>query len=43
MKFKRRFGNRKKSNPRKGLFLILLLAVAIFLWFYVEKFMERIL
>ncbi|WP_255689031.1 MULTISPECIES: hypothetical protein [unclassified Tenacibaculum] len=43
MKFQRRFGNRKRTNPKRGLFLVLLLAVVLFLWFYAEKLMERIL
>ncbi|WP_262713963.1 hypothetical protein [Tenacibaculum aiptasiae] len=43
MKFQRRFGNRKRTNPKRGLFLVLLLAVVLFLWFYADKLMERIL
>ncbi|WP_299124968.1 hypothetical protein [uncultured Tenacibaculum sp.] len=43
MKFQRRFGNRKRTNPKRGMFLVILLAIAIFLWFYAEKLMERVL
>lgn len=41
MEFKRRFGNQKKSQPKKGLFLILLLAIALFLFFNAEKFLNK--
>ncbi len=40
MKFERRFGARKKANPKKGLFLIILLFIVIFLWFNAEKFLK---
>jgi len=43
MKFQRRFGNRKKSNPKRGLFLIVLLIVVLYLFFNADKFLERIL
>ncbi|WP_408032409.1 hypothetical protein [Tenacibaculum xiamenense] len=43
MKFERRFGNRKKANPKKGLILVILLALALFLWFNAEKLIGRFL
>jgi hypothetical protein len=38
----KRFGNRKKSNPKKGLFLVILLAIALFLFFNAEKLISRL-
>ncbi len=43
MEFKRRFGKRKKRNPKKGLFLVLLLAIALFLFFNAEKLLSKFL
>ncbi|WP_262509522.1 hypothetical protein [Tenacibaculum agarivorans] len=43
MKFQKRFGNRKRSNPKKGLFLIVLLAIALYLFFNAEKILGRLL
>ena len=43
MEFKRKFGNRKRPDLKKGLFLIVLLAIVIFLWFNAEKFIDKIL
>ena len=43
MKFQRRFGNRKKSNPKRGLFLILLLVIVLYLFFNADTFLARIL
>ena len=40
---KRKFGNRKRPDLKKGLFLIVLLAIVIFLWFNAEKFIDKIL
>jgi hypothetical protein len=37
MEFKRKFGNRKKSKPQKGLFLIVLLIIVLFLWYKSES------
>lgn len=36
MKFDRKFGNRKRTKPKKGLFLVLLLVIALILWFKAE-------
>lgn len=37
MKFERKFGRkRKKSNPKKGLLLVILLAIVIYLWYNAE-------
>ena len=43
MKFQRRFGNRKKSNPKRGLLLIGLLILVLYLFFKADVFLERIL
>ena len=43
MEFRRRFGRKKESKPTKGIFLILLLALAIFLWFKAEDIMNALL
>jgi len=36
-----RFKKRKKTKPKKGLFLILLLVIALLLWFNAEKILDR--
>lgn len=43
LKFKKRFGKRKKTNPKRGLFLIVLLALALFLFFNIEKIIAKFL
>ncbi|TVZ55875.1 hypothetical protein OD91_1148 [Lutibacter sp. Hel_I_33_5] len=40
MEFKRKFGNRKTKKNAKGLFLILLLLLALVLWFKAESIMN---
>ena len=42
MEFKRKFGKNKESKPVKGLFLILLLIIAVFLWFNAESFLKAL-
>lgn len=42
MEFKRRFGNRKKANPKRGLILVILLIIVIVLWFKAENIIEAI-
>ena len=42
MEFKRKFGRRKEKNSKKGLYLVLLLALAIFLWYKAEYFLDLI-
>lgn len=37
MKFQRKFGQNRKTNPKRGLFLVLLLVVVILLWYNAEK------
>jgi len=37
MEFKRKFGRRRDSKPRRGLFLVLLLVVVLILWFKAEE------
>lgn len=43
MEFKRKFGKRKETKPQKGLFLVLLLAIVLFLWFKAGTILEAIL
>ncbi len=43
MKFEKRFGDRIKNNPKKGLLLILLLAVILYLFFNAEKILKHFL
>ncbi|MFK8061380.1 MAG: hypothetical protein AB8B78_15000 [Polaribacter sp.] len=40
MEFKRKFGRRKETKPKKGLFLVVLLAIALILWFKADAIME---
>ena len=42
MEFKRKFGRKKESKPKKGLFLVLLLALAIFLWYNAESLLSKL-
>ncbi|WP_262713730.1 hypothetical protein [Polaribacter sp. IC066] len=42
MEFKRRFGKQKESKPKKGIMLVLLLALALFLWFKAESLLSAI-
>jgi hypothetical protein len=42
MEFKRKFGRNKQTKPAKGLFLIILLAIAIFLWFKAESILSSL-
>lgn len=42
MEFKRKFGRRKESKPKKGLLLVILLAVALILWFKADAIMEAL-
>lgn len=41
MEFKKRFGSRKRTNPKKGLFLIILLAVVLYLFYNAEKIIGK--
>ncbi|MFV0249269.1 MAG: hypothetical protein ACK5H1_09995 [Tenacibaculum sp.] len=43
MKFKRKFGRKKKVNAKRGFFYILLLIVALLLWYNIEKIIQYIL
>lgn len=43
MKFQRRFGNKKKSNPQRGLLLVGLLIVVLYLFFNADNFLARFL
>jgi hypothetical protein len=42
MEFKRKFGRKKDAKPTKGIFLIVLLAVALILWFKAEDIMNAL-
>ncbi|WP_302849809.1 hypothetical protein [Polaribacter pectinis] len=42
MEFKRKFGRQKQSKPTKGLFLVILLAVVLILWFKADAIMEAL-
>jgi len=42
MQIRRKFGRKKESKPTKGLFLILLLVVALLLWYKMEVILERL-
>ncbi|WBX73304.1 hypothetical protein PG913_10650 [Tenacibaculum pacificus] len=43
MEFKRRFGSRKKTAPKKGLYLVVVLIVILYLFFNVDKIIGRFL
>jgi hypothetical protein len=43
MEFKRRFGKRKKANPKRGLMLVILLIIVLLLWYNAEAVMARLL
>ncbi|MGY0407228.1 MAG: hypothetical protein ACWIPJ_02570 [Polaribacter sp.] len=42
MKFQRKFGRKKDAKPKKGLFLIALLAIVLILWFKAEDIMNAL-
>ncbi len=42
MKFKRKYARKKESKPTKGIFLVLLLALALILWFKAEELMSAL-
>jgi len=42
MEFRRKFGKQKTKNSKKGMYLVLLLAVVIFLWLKAESFLNLI-
>jgi hypothetical protein len=42
MEFKRKFGRRRDSKPRRGLFLVVLLVVVLILWFKAEEIMNSL-
>lgn len=42
MEFKRKFGKRKKTKSKKGLFLVFLLAIALYLWINAEKILNSL-
>ncbi|MEN8964808.1 MAG: hypothetical protein ABF250_02355 [Polaribacter sp.] len=42
MEFKRKFGRKKQAKPKKGLFLVILLAIALILWFKADAIMEAL-
>lgn len=42
MEFKRKFGKQKKSKPTKGLLLVLLLVLVLYLWFNADSLMNAL-
>ncbi len=40
MEFKRKFGNKQRKQPKKGVFLILLLLIVLFIWFKAESIIK---
>lgn len=42
MEFKRRFGKRKRANPKRGLLLVVLLIMALLLWYNAEGIMAKL-
>ncbi|MDB2632984.1 hypothetical protein OAV59_01830 [Flavobacteriaceae bacterium] len=42
MKFQRKFGRRRASKPKKGLMLIMLLILVLFLWNQAENIMASL-
>lgn len=43
MKFQKRFGNRKRTKPKKGLFLVVLLAIVLYLFLNAENILGKLL
>ncbi|MFZ3574231.1 hypothetical protein [Tenacibaculum finnmarkense] len=43
MEFKRRFGSRKRTESKKGLFLIVVLIIVLYLFFNADNFLGKIL
>jgi len=43
MKFERRFGKRKKTNSKRGLALIVLLIIVLYLFLNAENILGRLL
>lgn len=42
MKFQRKFGRRKASKPKKGILLVMLLILVLFLWSQAENILASI-
>jgi hypothetical protein len=42
MEVKRKFGRQKEAKPTKGLFLVLLLVIAVIFWFKAEDIMNAL-
>ncbi|MDO6599505.1 MULTISPECIES: hypothetical protein [Tenacibaculum] len=41
MEFKRKFGKKKQAKPQKGLFLVVLLAIALYLFFNADSLLSK--
>ncbi len=41
MKFQRMYGKRKRSNPKRGMLLVILLFLVLLLWYNAEGIMKR--
>tara|TARA_B100000780_G_scaffold181304_1_gene127190 strand:+ start:2547 stop:2678 length:132 start_codon:yes stop_codon:yes gene_type:complete len=42
MEFRRKFGRKKEAKPTKGLFFIILLGLAVILWFKMEAILNAL-
>jgi hypothetical protein len=42
MEFRRKFGKQKEKKSLKGLFLIILLVVVLYLWFNADSFIKAL-
>ncbi|WP_262890148.1 hypothetical protein [Polaribacter pacificus] len=43
MEFKRKFGQRKRPNPKRGVYLVILLFIMVFLWMNAEGIINKLL
>jgi len=41
MKFQRRYGKRKRSNPKRGMLLVLLLLIVLLIWHNADGIIGR--
>ncbi len=43
MEFKRKFGTRKRANPKRGIYLVVLLFIMVYLWMNAERILNSLL
>lgn len=43
MEFKRRYGGRRQANPKRGMFLVMLLVLVLYLFFNAEELFSKLL